>query len=86
MSQLEETYDALVAHITTEGYPPSVRELGKMLGLSSPDSARERLLALVDAGWIERGPGPRQIRLVKTSGGSPGGEVGRSPEDQEVAR
>jgi repressor LexA len=66
MSTTEQTYEALKAFIETEGYVPSIRELGAVLGLSSPDTVRERLLALERAGLIERVEGkPRAIRLVK---------------------
>ena len=69
---LQETYDALVAHIEEHGIPPTYRELGKRLGFSSTDSVRERLIALEAAGWIERVAGsPRAIRLLGSSGESP---------------
>ena len=66
MSLLDETYETLAAHIDEHGFPPTVRELGARLGLSSPDSVMDRLRALERAGWIERVEGkPRAIRLVK---------------------
>lgn len=69
MSTLQDTYRALVAHIEEKGMPPTYRELGKRLGLTSTDSVRERLISLERAGWIERVEGsPRAIRLVKPSG------------------
>jgi SOS-response transcriptional repressor LexA len=68
---LQETYDALTDHLEEEGYIPSIRELGKRLGLKSPDSVRERLLALKEAGWIARGSGARQIRLLGPPGSRP---------------
>lgn len=96
MSTLQDTYRALVAHIEEKGMPPTYRELGKRLGLTSTDSVRERLLSLERAGWIERVEGsPRAIRLIKPSG-EPlrvrHGEVsaadkggGGSPEDDGVS-
>lgn len=65
MSDLNlETYDAIAEFMEDRGYPPSMRELGKRLGLTSTDSVRERLLSLEQAGMIERVPGsPRAIRL-----------------------
>lgn len=57
-----ETYEALTAFIEDNGYPPSMRELGKALGLTSTDSVRNRLLSLERSGMIERVPGrPRAI-------------------------
>jgi repressor LexA len=63
-AQEHETLTALRDYIEDFGYPPSMRELGKILGLSSPDSVLQRLKALEQAGQIERVPGrPRAIRL-----------------------
>jgi repressor LexA len=60
---LVETYEAIKWFMDDRGYPPTVRELGKRLGLSSASSARGRLDALIAAGMVERGPGPRALRL-----------------------
>lgn len=69
MSTLQDTYKALTDLVREKGIPPTYRELGKRLGLTSTDSVRERLLALERAGWIERVEGsPRAIRLIKPSG------------------
>lgn len=75
---LHQTYTALTDHLHETGYMPSIRELGKRLGLTSSSSVKKRLAALTDAGWIERGPGPRQIRLIGPQGESAAavGEVG----------
>jgi len=34
------------------GYPPTVREIGKSVGLSSPSSAMAIVKTLADRGWI----------------------------------
>jgi repressor LexA len=63
-AKLHETYEAIRSHVEDFGYPPSIRELGKILGLSSTDTVRERLLSLERAGMIERVEGsPRAITL-----------------------
>lgn len=52
---------------TTEerGYPPSVREIGEAVGLSSPSSVHAQLNSLVEAGMIKRDPSkPRAIVVV----------------------
>ena len=61
----KETLTVLSDHIDAHGYAPTVRELGKLLGLSSPDTVQKRLDVLEGAGLIER-VGPRAIRIVAT--------------------
>lgn len=64
MNNSDETYNAIKGFIEAMGYPPTVRQLGAVLGLSSTDSVRERLLTLEREGRIERVPGsPRAIIL-----------------------
>jgi repressor LexA len=71
--RLDETYHAIVGFIERESFPPTVRQLGKLLGLSSSSSVKERLDALVRAGMIETVPGsPRAIILKEVA--EPGGE------------
>lgn len=50
------------------GYPPSVREIGDAVGLSSPSSVHAVLNALVEAGAIRKDPSkPRAIVVVDHS-------------------
>ena len=58
-----DTLTVLSDHIADYGYAPTVRELGVLLGLSSPDTVQKRLDVLEKAGLIER-VGPRAIRIV----------------------
>jgi repressor LexA len=68
MTKSDETYNALKGFMEAMGYPPTVRQLGALLGLSSPDSVRQRLVALEKEGRIERVPGsPRAIILKDAS-------------------
>ncbi|MCI0543183.1 MAG: transcriptional repressor LexA [Actinobacteria bacterium] len=47
------------------GYPPSVREIGEALGLSSPSTVHSHLNALVREGTLRRDPTkPRAIMVV----------------------
>jgi repressor LexA len=49
------------------GYPPSVREIGDAVGLSSPSSVHSQLSALVEMGMITRDPTkPRAIVVVES--------------------
>jgi repressor LexA len=46
--------------------PPTVREIGAYLAVSSPGTITDHLAALENGGWIERGRGKaRSIRLLK---------------------
>src|SRR3954449_8640130 len=51
--------------IRSRGYPPSVREIGEAVGLSSPSTVHSHLAALEDKGFLRRDPTkPRAIDLV----------------------
>ena len=51
--------------VAERGYPPSVREIGEAVGLSSPSTVHSHLSALVSAGAIKRDPTkPRAIMIV----------------------
>ncbi|MPZ51590.1 MAG: transcriptional repressor LexA [Acidimicrobiia bacterium] len=56
--------------VVDRGYPPSVREIGAALGLSSPSTVHSHLSSLVDAGAIRRDPTkPRAIEVLDTDSG-----------------
>ncbi len=60
-------------HITEFGYPPSVREIGKSIGLTSPSSVQNHLNRLNDLGYLRRDPvKPRamEVRYDPNSGAS----------------
>jgi repressor LexA len=51
--------------VAERGYPPSVREIGDAVGLSSPSSVHAQLNSLVAAGMIKKDPSkPRAIVVV----------------------
>lgn len=53
--------------VNDRGYPPSVREIGDAVGLSSPSSVHSQLSALVELGMITRDPTkPRAIVVVES--------------------
>jgi repressor LexA len=65
---LTETYEAIRDFIAENGWPPTRRQLGEILGLSSSSSVQERLDALVRAGMVEVDPkSPRAIRLKEVA-------------------
>lgn len=54
--------------VADRGYPPSVREIGEAIGLSSPSTVHSHLSALVAAGVIRRDPTkPRAIEILDNS-------------------
>jgi repressor LexA len=53
------------AEVRRRGYPPSVREIGEAVGLSSPSTVHAHLAALQDKGYLRRDPSkPRAIELA----------------------
>lgn len=53
--------------VSERGYPPSVREIGEAVGLSSPSTVHSHLASLVKAGLIRRDPTkPRAIEVLTT--------------------
>jgi repressor LexA len=64
--------------IRTRGYPPSVREIGEAVGLSSPSTVHAHLAALQDKGYLRRDPSkPRAIEISADVG--TGAAVERRP-------
>jgi SOS-response transcriptional repressor LexA len=48
--------------IAESGEAPTVREIGRKVGLSSTSSVVHHLVMMEEAGVISRGPGPRDCR------------------------
>jgi repressor LexA len=66
------------AQIRERGYPPSVREIGEAVGLSSSSTVHAHLAARQDKGYLRRDPTkPRAIELVYES--SSGQAIERRP-------
>ena len=49
----KQVLDTVREFIATCGYPPSLRELGDLLGIRSTNGTREHLMALRNKGWID---------------------------------
>lgn len=57
--------DLILDTVRQRGYPPSVREIGDAVGLSSPSTVHSHLSALVEQGYLRRDPSkPRAIEVV----------------------
>ena len=59
---------AIKEAMETNGYPPSMREIGEAAGLSSPSSVKYQLEALESKGWIRRDPSRGRALEVLTLG------------------
>ncbi|MCG2803319.1 MAG: transcriptional repressor LexA [Cellulomonas sp.] len=52
--------------VATRGYPPSMREIGEAVGLTSPSSVKHQLEMLERKGYLRRDPNrPRAIEVVQ---------------------
>lgn len=61
----QQVLDYIKQTVDERGYPPSVREIGEAVGLSSPSTVHSHLNSLVDAGAIKKDPSkPRAIMIV----------------------
>ena len=56
--------------VATRGYPPSLREIGELVGLTSPSSVAHQLSSLERKGYLRRDPNrPRAIEVISPDGG-----------------
>jgi len=70
--------DLIGATVRERGYPPSVREIGDAVGLSSPSTVHSHLSALERAGYLRRDPAkPRAIEVIDD--GVPESSLHRAP-------
>lgn len=64
-----EILDLIETTAANRGYPPSVREIGDAVGLSSPSTVHSHLNTLANEGFIRRDPTkPRAIEVVHDDG------------------
>ena len=60
-----EIFDFINRHLEKTGYPPTVREIGKALGLHSPSTVHAHLAKLEKSGVLRRDPSkPRAIEIL----------------------
>ncbi|MDX6047476.1 LexA repressor [Bacillus paranthracis] len=56
----------LQKQIQEYGYPPSIREIGDAIGISSPSTIHSHLIKLENKGYIRRDHSkPRAIKILK---------------------
>ena len=57
--------ETIRSSVEQRGYPPSMREIGEAVGLTSPSSVKHQLMALERKGYLRRDPNrPRAIEVV----------------------
>jgi repressor LexA len=69
----QQILEIIDQHISERGYPPSVREIGTAVGLTSPSSVQNHLNRLNELGYLRRDPvKPRalEVRYDPNSGAS----------------
>jgi len=72
--------------VERRGYPPSMREIGEAVGLTSPSSVAHQLASLERKGYLRRDPNrPRAIEVISPAEHSPGGTARRASRPPEAA-
>ena len=60
----QQILEIIDQHVSEHGYPPSVREIGKAIGLTSPSSVQNHLNRLNELGYLRRDPvKPRALEV-----------------------
>lgn len=77
----EEQILAMIKNaLRTKGYPPSVREIGKAVGLNSTSTVHSYLKRLEKKGVLHRDPSkPRALEILSAKEGSPEPEIYLAP-------
>ena len=58
--------------VESRGFPPSIREIGEAVGLSSSSTVHAHLRSLESKGYLKRNPSkPRSIELLDVNGNRP---------------
>lgn len=62
-----EVLEFIRSYITEQGFPPTVREIGSGVGMSSPSTVQGHIVALCDGGLLERthNGSPRALRIIE---------------------
>ncbi len=66
---VQRIYDFICAYSAEHGYPPTVREIGRAVNLSSPSTVHMHLRTLEALGYIKRDPNkPRALEICDPEG------------------
>src|SRR3954447_3033364 len=73
--------------VDRRGYPPSMREIGEAVGLTSPSSVAHQLTTLERKGFLRRDPNrPRAIEVILPGDGRPQAAAAYDETDSGAAR
>ncbi|MBX9244693.1 transcriptional repressor LexA [Actinotalea ferrariae] len=74
--------DTIRSSVERRGYPPSMREIGEAVGLTSPSSVKHQLTVLERKGYLRRDPHrPRAIEVVQPDDSRAIGHLAPSTDD-----
>jgi repressor LexA len=72
----QEIFDFIKKYSAKHGYPPTVRDIGKAVGLASSSTVHAHLANLEKVGLLRRDPSkPRAIEMLDKAAGAAGGVV-----------
>lgn len=60
----QEIFEYIKSYVSDKGFPPSIREVCKAAGFSSPRAGQKYLESLEEQGYIQRENKPRGIKLL----------------------
>lgn len=81
----QKVYDYIANAIQTQGYPPSVREIGEAVGLKSPSTVHFHMKHLQELGYISKsGRKGRALTLVERGAAPAAPAAAFAPEERET--
>lgn len=63
----KEILDLIERTVQAQGYPPTQREIARHFGLSGTRAVEKHLTALIEKGYLRKGPGKRTLEVLSRS-------------------
>lgn len=70
-----QVYDFIVSFVETEGHSPTIKDISRRFGFSSPATVHKYLVALEKAGYIVRGTRNALVQLLPVHQGAEAAEI-----------